>query len=339
MNDNFTDLPAIKDQALAWYIRLADGQAQASDWAEFTKWLEKDPKHGQVYDDIELAIVDVVALHKGSMDAKNSAENSAENSTENIIHLDQKRRKAGRTSVWANTVRLAGLAAVLIAALAVLFTINQPRAAHTQLYATNIGELKSIVLDDGTQINLNTNTRLSVTMDKKSRHVHLENGEAYFDIANDNSRPFVIKAMGTKITDIGTAFSVYIASDGLRVSVADGLVDMHTQAQTVRLSKGQKGVQKKGQDSIDIASIDIANISTWRDGVLVFEDAPLSVIVPELNRYFTMPISLQDGAVGAVTFSGVLNFSDQNKLLNSMQALMPLRVHQQDGYFLLSSKN
>ena len=85
--------------------------------------------------------------------------------------------------------------------------------------------------------------------------------------------------------------------------------------------------------------MDIANISTWRDGVLVFENAPLSGIVPELNRYFKTPIILVDESTAALTFSGVLNISDQDKMIGSIEALLPVSVERADKQIFLSGKN
>ncbi len=335
MNDNAATGEKINQQARAWYVRLGSEQAGADDWHDFTVWLEADPKHIDAYDRVELALLDISPQETKSGVLNNPVGKPEENPSDKIIVLQEKRRLLKPIP----RSYLAGIAATFIAALALLFSANIFQSpANIQHYATNIGEYENIVLSDGTRINLNTNTKLSVQMGKKIRAVTLYSGEAYFDIAQDTKRGFIVNVKDTIITDIGTAFSVNFYESTLSVSVAHGIVDMQSPVQKVRLTKGQKAVRLSGAKTMTIASVEIDNISTWRDGVLVFENAPLSSIVPELNRYFKTSIVLMDEQTAALTFSGVLNISDQDKMINSIEALLPVRVMDDGRQILLSGK-
>ena len=327
MSTQFNISKNIMAQARDWYVRLADERAIASDWEAFTIWLEENPAHVDAYDHIELLLADI------SVSQPNMGANS------NIIPLMPEPRQItpqpAKSRLW-----FASIAAMFIAALTLFVTTNiyQSKPVYTQ-YATNIGEHENIVLTDGTKISLNTNTQISVAMSKKTRTVTVQQGEAYFDIAADKKRQFVVLAQDTIITDIGTAFSVYASDKKLTVSVAQGIIDMNNGVQLVRLTQGQEAVQQLGQDAIVVAPIDVENISTWRAGVLVFEDTSLSSIVPELNRYFQIPIVLANSEVSDITFSGALNISDQATLLGSMEALMPIKAETRNGQIILSSEN
>jgi transmembrane sensor len=311
------------EQARTWYVRLGSEAATGKDWESFTVWLEANSLHVDAYDQVELTLADI------------SPVTETPNISDNVVSLDAKRRNL-KPSIF---VRYAAIAAVFIAALSLFATTNTFQSApQIQQYATNIGGFKDITLSDGTQISLNTNTKIRVQMDKKTRTITLDSGEAYFEIAKDNSRPFIINAMGSTITDIGTAFSVYASDKALQVSVAEGIVDIQSYDQIVRLTKGRKAVQKRGSKTLVVMSVDTDTISTWRDSVLVFEDVPLSAIVPELNRYFKTPIVLADETVSDMTFSGVLNISDQGKMLASVEALMPITSTTQNGRILLSGE-
>ncbi len=318
---------SILTQARDWYVRLADEQAGASEWEAFTSWLEKSPEHVDAYDYVELMLTDIPA----------SAQNTETKS--NVIQLVQKNQPT-MPKPAKSYIRYAGIAAMLMAAFSLFATTNiyRSKPVYTQ-YATNIGEYENIVLSDGTKVNLNTNTQISVAMGKKTRTVTIDQGEAYFDLAPDEKRQFVVLAQGTTITDIGTAFSVYAADNKLIVAVAQGIVDMNTGLQVVRLKQGQKAEQQQGQSDVVVAPINIDNISTWRSGVLFFEDATLSSIVPELNRYFQKPIVLADEDIAAVTFSGVLNISNQDTLLGSMEALLPIKADTRNERIILSRKS
>jgi len=317
------DIPEeLMAQARAWYVRLADEQAGASEWEIFTLWLEENSLHVDAYNRVELVLTDIYAAQPRT-------------ATKNNVVLLSPRPRPSKLHM-----RVAGIAALMIAALTLFMATNifQTQPVYTQ-YATNIGGHEDIILKDGTKISLNTNTQIRVAMSRKTRTVTIKRGEAYFEIAPDNKRPFMVLAQGTTITDIGTAFSVYGSDQALTVSVVDGIVDMSTDAQVVRLKQGQQAVQIRGDSNIAVNVIDIENISTWRDGVLVFEDAALSSIVPELNRYFNTPITLSGDQVANLTFSGVLNINDQDTLLGSMKALMPIKTETQNGQIILSSEN
>jgi len=323
----------ILEQARTWYVRLGSEQAGTDDWLAFTSWLEADPVHIDAYDRVELALADIPSQAANNITPVHASDNQVSG---NIVSIQKKRRIVKSVPF----TYLAGIAATLIAALVLFNSTNIFNAApvQAQQYATNIGEHEDIVLSDGTRINLNTNTRLSVSMGKKTRAVTLHSGEAYFDIAVDQKRSFIINAGDTSITDIGTAFSVHFSDTSLSVSVAEGIVDMQSPVQKMRLTKGQKAVQSNETETITIATVDIASISTWRDGVLVFENAPLSAIVPELNRYFKTPIILGDEETAALTFSGVLNISNQDNMINSIEALLPVHAENDGKQVFLSGK-
>ncbi len=334
MSKNIAISEPILAQARTWYVRMGDEQAGGDDWALFTAWLEENPVNVDAYDQVEMALADVASVVEAQENITQNNENN-ENNENNVVQLIAKPKKPPKI-IWG---RLASIAALFIATLTVFYINNQFQPASVQTYATNVGGHEEIVLKDGTRINLNTNTQISVAINDRTRIVTLKGGEAFFDIAKDEKRPFIVNAMDTKITDIGTSFSVYATDVALMVSVADGIVDIHNNSQTTRLLKGQEAVQMLGFDDIAVRAVDIENISTWRDGVLVFDNVALSTIVPELNRYFKIPISLKDEVVANLTFSGVINISDQNTMLGSMEALLPIKSDFANGQILLYHKN
>ncbi len=332
----------ILKQARAWYVRLANDQAGSEDWMAFTDWLEQSPAHVDAYDAVELALADIPIANPleqtpptpGDKPASVPA-NDSDPLPANVTRFPIQKRNR---SAWLG--RIVAVAAVLMAALVVVnrTDIFNPPAMAVQ-YATNIGEQRDVVLSDGTHLTLNTNTRLSVTMDKKSRQVRLESGEAFFKIAKDEKRPFRVLAMGTTITDIGTSFDVYAADKGLKIAVAEGIVEMTTPEQTVRLTQGMAAFRKRGSDHVRTDKVDTEAISTWRDGILVVEDMPLSVLVPELNRYFKNPIVITDEKTARLTFSGALNIKDESNMLDSLQALLPITTERKNKKIVLHTQD
>src|SRR5437879_5428946 len=125
----------------------------------------------------------------------------------------------GQGGLLFRRLALSAIAASALLGVSAYFTRPTPSG---QDYATTIGKMEAVRLADGTQVELNTNTRLHA--DVTGRTVRLDSGEAYFDVVHDASRPFTVYAGNRRITDIGTKFSVFRNGDDVRVTVREGKV-------------------------------------------------------------------------------------------------------------------
>ena len=113
---------------------------------------------------------------------------------------------------------LAAAATVVLAVLATIFYL------HTDAVTTGVGELRTLTLDDGSRVHLNTDTRVRVDYDKQTRHVSLERGEALFEVAKQPDWPFVVTAGGREIKAFGTEFVVRRDRKRLSVMLMEGKV-------------------------------------------------------------------------------------------------------------------
>lgn len=166
------------------------------------------------------------------------------------------------------------------------------RLAETvSVYTTQVGQHQTLRLADGTNVELNTNTRLRVTLSASARVVKLEQGEAFFDVARVPGRAFVVFAGNRKITDIGTKFSVRRDGDTVQVLVAEGRV--RVDVPTAR--NGSRSVEA-GPSSMIMAKADgtlvtqksqhdIGDELSWREGMLAFDQDTLAAAAAEFNRY------------------------------------------------------
>jgi len=186
-------------------------------------------------------------------------------------------------------------ATLLVACLGVggyyLYGRTAPAEDAGTVYVTQLGRSRVVQLADGTKVQLNTDTRLTQTMTANARVVMLEQGEAYFDVAKDPRRPFVVYAGGRKITDIGTKFSVRREGDGIEVLIAEGRVrvDMpnaRAGSRPVEASAGSIVIAKTDGTLVALKSQhDIADRLSWRQGMLVFDQETLGAAATEFNRY------------------------------------------------------
>lgn len=210
---------------------------------------------------------------------------------------------------WSVGVAIAG------AAVAVLLVVVPPwRASDT--YATSVGEQRTVILEDGTRMSLNTATRVRVSLASAQRTVRVEEGEALFEVAKDAYRPFVVQVADREVVALGTVFSVrltpaqVIGAGALDVTLVEGQVSVRTArgesdkaAETkalllkpddrLRLSE-QGGEVPKGAwcDTAQMDRPNVDHLMAWRRTEAVFNDVPLSDAVAEMNRYSRQPIVL-----------------------------------------------
>jgi transmembrane sensor len=196
------------------------------------------------------------------------------------------KRDRRRASPVAGLAVAAGLTLLVGSAAWMLWPSAKPAGGD---FATGVGHMESLRLADGTQVELNTNTRLHTDLTAASRTVMLESGEAYFDVAHDDKRPFTVYAGNRRITDIGTKFSVFRDGDDVRVTVREGKVrvDVLNQAVAPVLAEAGHVVVTKGGETLVIQKdgTQITDDLSWRDGVLVFHQQTLAEAADQFNRY------------------------------------------------------
>jgi transmembrane sensor len=178
----------------------------------------------------------------------------------------------------------------------------RPTEPPPQVYATAIGQRQEVRLADGTRVELNTNTRVHASVTATRRTVTLDEGEAYFDVVHDATRPFVVYAGNRRITDLGTKFSVFRNGDDVRVTVREGRVKVEILGQRTDgapvVTEGGHQLVTKGSESLLLSKpeTEIANELSWRSGVLVFDQQTLAEAAEQFNRYNTRQIVVEGSA-------------------------------------------
>ncbi|MGN6830709.1 FecR family protein [Paucibacter sp. M5-1] len=218
-------------------------------------------------------------------------------------------------------------------------------------YDTGIGEQRLMILKDGTRMSLNTSTRVSVELDRAQRRVRVEGGEAFFEVAKDTSRPFVVQAAGTEVTATGTAFVVRLtpsaagASEALDVTLVEGRVVVRGANEVGAPAKSADGVEMTPGQRLRVASrprgqaagalkpqVDrphVDQVLAWKRGEAVFDNVTLPQAVAEMNRYSAMPISVADaGALASLRVSGVFKTGDNLGFARALAKLHGLLVRE-----------
>jgi transmembrane sensor len=212
-------------------------------------------------------------------------------------------------------------------AIAALLYLRDPT------YSTEIGEQRAISLADGTRIVLNTQSRLAVHFTAHERRVRVDAGEAFFDVAKNAERPFIVTAGEESVTALGTAFLIRRKADSIDVTLVEGRVrvsataEAHvaTDASRVRvLSPGQRLRVAGAVSTLDQPDVEV--ITAWRRGEIVLDHTPLAEAVADLNRYSPVPIEIASPEAAALRVSGIFRAGDSAQFARAIADTYQLEV-------------
>jgi transmembrane sensor len=220
-------------------------------------------------------------------------------------------------------------------------------------YSTPIGGIASVPLPDGSSVTLNTASEVRVELTPNERHIRLDKGEAFFEVAKDPSRPFIVQVGTKRVIAVGTKFSVRRDGDDVRVAVTEGKVEVtDTRGSSAQHSRSSPSVGGEGsgggslhQGEVfltpgNIASADKAGIVvedrplaevvdnlSWRQGYLTFHETSLADAVAEFNRYNTHQIAVVDPKVAAIRISGTFRAVNYRAFVQVLDAGFAIQAH------------
>jgi len=260
-------------------------------------------------------------------------------------------------------VPLLGRRGFLTAAAASLagafLVVSRTEYGEVHDYASEVGEIRVIPLEDGSRITLNTDSAVSVEYRPHSRLVKLTRGEAYFEVAKNPDRPFIVSGPAAQARAVGTAYSVRLGDDEhmqVRVtsgrvavepppsSIADSLrlspipdngayLDANQQADVKVVRDGRWGGQV--QISIKDVTPDLFERElSWRDGLLSFEGQTLAEAIEEFSRYSRQKVVLQ-GAVARERVSGLFSATDPTGFARAIAISLKLKTRKENDAIVI----
>jgi transmembrane sensor len=350
------------EEAAAWHAKWQSASGlglSAEDVDEWVRW-SKNPEHKRAYDAVEF-----VARAKYSLDAPPlpTREELAADASDGAMLLPGHavRRSARRSGAfWRRATAVVTAAAAVIAAVTftpVLQWLNFDGAEPVHIVSTTSGEVKHIVLRDGSRVTLGAKTELSVHYGRCLRTILLNSGEALFTVAHDPRCPFIVIAGGGAITALGTEFNVRRTLDRVTVQVAEGIVNVqprdtlvsvpwpkdpdipHVAWSDAKLTQGQEVTYAGSQKRSAVASEDPNVATAWLDGRRVYRHEPLAYLVADISRYFDEPIEV-DHDVGELQFTGLVYESQVKKFLQDLEIIFPVKVARtQDNHIVIRSRD
>ena len=280
----------IAEEAADWVARMEDAAWSAQEEAALAAWLDGHPRRRGALLQAQAAWI---SLDRGVYDDRPVAAPRA----------GRERRPDRRTVLLGG-----GMLAASLAGGALLL-----RSATT--YRTQLGEIRSVPLGDGSTAAINSESEVEVSLQPRRRDVRLARGEAWFRVAKDPSRPFVVAAGQVTVRAVGTAFAVRRLAGGADVLVTEGVVETwaaQAGGHRIRLKAGQRAYV--GDDSTirligeQPSSVDRA--LAWRAGNIDLAGRTLASAADELNRHNRRKLVLTDAALAREQFDGLFQLDD-----------------------------
>jgi transmembrane sensor len=310
---------SVQDSAIEWFVRLRDEPFSPAVGQAFEAWLAADKSHGEAYEEVERLWNGLDHLDFVDMQTENAPEEPAAEESTALLFPKAEGRAPSR-----KMYRFAYAASILLAVFVGVYTLNNPRfyAEHS----TKAGERKIITSADGSTIEMNTASALSVDFSETQRTITLHSGEAYFEVEKDPKRPFIVLAGDVEVRVLGTAFSVERLDSKVDVLVSESSVQVFAPNEESTVVSAGKGVVFTDGRFGALQSIEAKTAMSWRNDRLIFVDLPFDQAAAELDRYLPGTIMMMDEAFEDMRVSGSFSIADPSSVLDMFEQTFPIRV-------------
>jgi transmembrane sensor len=321
----------VRHEAAEWFVRLNTREPATDEVGDWQRWLMRSPAHRQAFAEIE--------------DLWRTVGHTEDHFTKTAATLPSASVAApsNRRRRWAVAAAATVLFGAVVSFLVSSGSIESNDLPSSAVVQTRTSEDRTYALPDGSRIQVGARTRIVVDFSNAVRSVIIDSGEAYFEVAHDPARPFVVHASGSTITAIGTAFNVHSALGRVSVAVVEGAVNVQNAAQEAPLPAAQRDVLQPPPSSEPVIiragegvaydrltrsvdAIDTGVETSWRGGQLKFLREPLAYVIADIERYSDLRISIADPSVGEFLYTGTVIPQDVDDWLTLVSQAFPVEV-------------
>lgn len=300
----------LETRALTWLVRLTSGEAGPEVLSEFETWRNADPDHESA-----LAKARQLWLDLGRPLQAQYAPRLASVPRAKIATARYRRPR------WVPSAAIA-------ASLLISLIVGHQWLTRWQFeQVTGVGEQRTVALNDGSTMWLNTDTAAGTQVNPKNRLVTLARGEAFFDVRHDAEHPFVVQVGTTQVRVLGTAFGVYRDGNDAVVTVQRGRVQVSGGGTPPVVITPDQRVRVHSGDSIK--RIELVNADenlAWRNGRLIFEDRPLSEILTDLKRYDKRLVIVRYPEANRIRINAMVDLARLDEWYDGLQQSLPVEV-------------
>jgi transmembrane sensor len=310
-----------------WLARRDSGVWAPADQSAFEAWQQESMLHRVAYLRLESAWED--ALRLKALGAGIRSDRPPSPGQWNLSPFFVKpAESSSQKRRWVGTL-VAGLAIALVAGALWDFQ------SGGRSYETAVGGMASVPMPDGSKITLNTNSEIKMALTDSERRVVLTHGEAFFEVAQDSGRPFVVDAGIKRVVALGTKFSVRRESNEVHVVVTEGRVrvgrEILAAGAIARADRANVLVQHKELPEAE-------EQLSWRSGVLVFRNMTLTDAAAQFNRYNERKILIDDARIGALQIAGNFRTTNVDAFVRLLEQGYPVRTAIRENDIVLSGR-
>ena len=335
MHENDTDT-----QAAFWQATLNSDLLTMQQYREFELWLAESEENRNAWKALDTFWNELDGLSEADINfIANIPDADITEQREKIPFqpIDSQIKKTSflRKNIFSKPHR--GIAASLL----ILFFVIYPQVPqYFADYHTAAGELLTLTLADGSQIIINSDTTLSVNYSDQQRSITLHQGEAYFDVASDRSRPFEVITRAGKVRALGTEFDIKNRNANVSVTVFEHAVKVSLNNGKIieRLPEGQQLIFT-GSASSQPTEANLSRIQSWRKRRIIFQDKPLAEVMAALSHYREGTIIILDSEIKTLSVTGVFATDDTNIALQTIEQSLPVTIQKiTEKLVLISAK-
>lgn len=304
-------------------VKVIIGESTDEESRQVDKWLAADPDNRQYFAGLKRVWESSLLLKTDEEADVDKAWAGFRERTSREVPLNRPKR-----NWW-----MAAAATVLVATG--LWVLSTSKTDQLYISSTTENFTKTDTLPDGTTVTLNQNSALKYSAgmaDQKQREVTLQ-GEAFFDVRPDKSRPFIISAGNTKITVLGTSFNVKTLGSKTEVIVESGLVQVENAGQAARVEPGEKITSDSGLLEKQPVKSELYNY--YRTGKLVCKDTPLRELVMSLNEIYDVTIEIKNPALREKKINTVFDNKTLPEILGVISETMQIKITQTPANIVL----
>jgi transmembrane sensor len=304
---------SIASAASAWLVRIETGTVTAEERRHFVEWLAAAQAHQVAYREAQQFWHSLDGLSPDDIRA-----------LDRYLPHESNSQRPGPTHSWRRLTALAACVLLVAGAGLWLALVLWPLGD----YRTAVGEQRTVALPDGSTVQLNTDTALSIAMTDGSRRLTLHRGEAFFSVAPDRARPFEVTAGKGTIRALGTAFNVRTDGDRTTVTVSEHSVRIRLGHEPPRdVQAGEQLRYQLGGWLGSVERIDLNRTLAWQQHRLVFENQPLPDVLEEVARYRSGRfVFLRDQSLNTLLVTGSFDTERLDRFLPALEESLPIRI-------------
>lgn len=255
--------------------------------------------------------------------------------------LEALRMVTAAPRAWLHRIGSPVTVAMALVVLAVVGLTSWYVAHQGTRYGTEVGQVRSVPLKDGSHVTLDTGSRIEVSVRADERRIDLISGDAYFEVAKDPMRPFVVTVDRARVVAVGTQFYVERDGSGLIVLVTEGKIRLERPAESPReVAAGSEARLEATELRISRPTdIEVEETLGWRNGYLLFRDTSLADAVVKFNRYSRKKILIEGSGIAGIRIGGHFRLDDVQGFLWLLKNGFPINVDERVDRIVLTKRS